>query len=260
MRTTHARASPPCRGRRGGRWRLCTRRARSRRSSHRIGHDGAEALAVWTLGPTGYAGGAWVTSINTLEQEPDRAARVLAVLSGRCLVDWDTDRPATIMQRIGRLFPTRPGGSQAAGTTAGLSAAGSPAAGLTELVAGLAGHVVTFPDLLDEIVEHRQRYTDAVEQHRRATNSKIAPLSWGRDIPADTSSVRSMLTGRRINAASAVAAQALGQAAVLQQIAELWQDTEIQRYRRPYLRALGEPQQLPPRWSARLRAVAPSYL
>ena len=38
--------------------------------------------------------------------------------------------------------------------------------------------------------------------------------------------------------------------------AELWQDTEQARYRRKYLRALGEPQPLPPRWLARLRAAA----
>jgi hypothetical protein len=44
-------------------------------------------------------------------------------------------------------------------------------------------------------------------------------------------------------------------AGAVERAVELWTDTEQIRYRRPYLRTLGEPQVLPPRWRARLTAT-----
>jgi hypothetical protein len=84
--------------------------------------------------------------------------------------------------------------------------------------------------------------------------SKIAPLKWAGKLPEDGDEIAA-LSPRHLSAASPVAGAALTVAVALSRAVELWQETEEARYRRPYLRSLGERQPLPPRWLARLRAA-----
>jgi hypothetical protein len=188
--------------------------------------DGGEAIAIWRLGPTGVPVGAWVMSLDTARENPDDLRGIMTMMRGRCLVGWSTDDPVRTLDRLAAVLP--------------------PA-----VISGLASGVVAIPDLLAEIAEQRTRYADALEQYRSITKSKIVPLEWSREIPPPHT-----LTPRHLGAASPVAGQALAVAGALHAAIGLWQDTESVRYRRPYLRQLGQPQALPPRWVARLRSAA----
>jgi hypothetical protein len=192
--------------------------------------DGAEALAVWRLGPTGRAGGAWVVRLDEIERDPDQLRRIMWILQDRCLVDWDREAPARILGRIADVLPA-------------------------ELLARLQRNILTVPELLTEISEHRSAYAAAVEQHRATAKSKIAPLAWPIAMPDQQELVE---WAARAQSASPVAASALALTAAVASTAQLWQDTEQVRYRRTYLRFLGEPQPLPPRWLARLREAVGS--
>ncbi|MEV1017032.1 DUF6218 family protein [Micromonospora sp. NPDC049801] len=190
--------------------------------------DGTEALAVWRLSPTGRAGGAWVVRLDEVEQD-DQFVRIMWMLQGRCLVGWDRETPATILDRIAHLLPK-------------------------ELVSTLQGSVLTIPELLAEIAEHRSAYSEAVDRQRAVSKSKLAPLAWPTEVPDhEDLAIRLAVQPR---AASPVAGVALALTSAVAMTAQLWQDTEQARYRRKYLRTLGEPQPLPPRWLASLRAAA----
>ncbi|MCW3817728.1 DUF6218 family protein [Micromonospora sp. DR5-3] len=193
--------------------------------------DGADALAIWRLSPTGLAGGAWVVRFEEIQRDPEQLGRIVWMLQDRCLVDWTADTPTGILDQIAHLLPT-------------------------DLVAALRHHILTIPDLLTEIIEHRASYAKAVERHRTVTKSKLAPLAWATEMPDPE--VLMQRAGTQSAAASPVAAAALALTSVVATTAQLWQDTEQARYRRTYLRSLGEPQPLPPRWLARLRAAVGS--
>lgn len=194
--------------------------------------DGSDALAVWRLSPTGRAGGAWVMCFKEIERDPEQLRRVMSMLRDRCLVDWDEEVPAAILGRLADVVPA-------------------------ELHTALLGNIVTVPELLAEISEHRSTCMAAVEQHRASAKAKVAPLAWPSEMPDQQTLAR--WAGRsHSSAASPVAAMALALTAVVAGTAQLWQDTEQARYRRVYLRSLGDPQPLPPRWLARLRKAAGS--
>lgn len=190
---------------------------------------GAEALAVWSLGPTGRAGGAWVLPLDNLQQHVVRLQRIIGMIRGRCLVDWMIDSPLRILARLGDLLPG-------------------------EVVAGFRDEILIIPELLDEIAERRKMYADAVEAYRATTKSKIVPLVWPSPVP-EPRTLGEWSARFQQSAASPVAGQALALTAAVARTAELWQDTEQLRYRRPYLRSFGDPQSLPPRWLAQLRAA-----
>jgi hypothetical protein len=193
--------------------------------------DGAESLAVWKLGPTGQAGGAWVISFSEAEADTDRLRRIFGMVQGRSLVDWAIDGPLGIATKLSGLLPA-------------------------DVVGDFCSHPLDIPSLLREIGEHREAYAEALERHRPTTKSKIAPLQWTEEIPDDLETVRDALTPPISTGAAPVVAQALAVAGAVRRAVELWQDTEQARYRRTYLRSLGEPQPLPPRWLATLRAAA----
>jgi hypothetical protein len=193
--------------------------------------DDAEALAVWRLGPTGRPVGAWVIRFGDMVRKADHLNRVIGGQRGRCLVDWNSDIPAAALDKIARHLPAT-------------------------LIRALAASIVVIPDLLKEISEYRQRYTDAVESHRSTNKSKIVALSWAREVPGDPDTARQVLTAHRQSAASPVAGEAIRLAGALERAIDLWQDTEQVRYRRSYLRSFGEPQSLPPLWLTNLRAAA----
>ncbi|MFI6225871.1 DUF6218 family protein [Micromonospora echinospora] len=198
-----------------------------------VGSDsnGTEALAIWCLSPTGFAGGAWIVRFEEIQRNPEELGRIMWMLQDRCLVDWTADEPAGILDRIAHLLPVH-------------------------LVAALRNNILTIPDLLTEISEHRASYAEAVERHRTVTKAKLAPLAWATEMPCRE--VLMQLASPQSAAASPVAAAALALASAVARTAQLWQDTEQARYRRTYLRSLGEPQPLPPRWLARLRAAVGS--
>ncbi|MER7164944.1 DUF6218 family protein [Micromonospora sp. NPDC000207] len=194
-------------------------------------NDGVEALAIWRLSPTGLAGGAWVVRFKDLEGDPDQLRRIMWTLKDRCLVDWTDDAPTNLLDRISDLLPT-------------------------PLVAALRNNILTIPELLNEISEHRNSYAEAVERHRTVTKTKLAPLVWATEMP-DPEVLRQRADERTV-AASPVTAAALALTSAVATTAQLWQDTEQARFRRTYLRSLGELQPLPPRWLARLRACVGS--
>jgi hypothetical protein len=197
-----------------------------------IGRDeaGAEALAVWRVGVTGSAVGAWVLPFDTLQQDSAHLQRLMNLVRDRCLVDWDRATPTGIVGRLTGLLPA-------------------------ELAAAMQRNVLAIPDLLQEVTEQRSVIAAAAEDYRRTAKSKIAPLVWPAEVP-EQSELMYWATRAQRAAVSPVAVSALAVAAGLAQTAQLWQDTEQVRYRRRYLRSLGEPQPLPPRWLARLRAAA----
>lgn len=188
--------------------------------------DGADHLAVWRLSPIGVAAGAWV-----LAADDPLLLRVMESLRGCCLVDWDTTGPAEALRNV-------------------------KVAGAGVHADELRAHLVLIPDLLEEIRRTRQRYEEALEQHRRTATSALVPLAWSAELPEDTEAARRTLTPARVPTAGPAAAQALMVAGAVQRAIGLWQDTEQVRYRRSYLRSLGDVQPLPPDWSARLRAAA----
>lgn len=194
--------------------------------------DGGEALAVWRLSPTGRAGGAWVLRFDEFGRDPAQLLRVMSMLQGRCLVDWDEAMPTGVLARISEFLPA-------------------------ELLTTVQGNILTIPELLAEISEHRSTYAVAVEQHRANAKSKVAPLAWPTEVP-DQQELLAWADRAHAMAASPVAAKALALTAAVASTAELWQDTEQARYRRVYLRSLGDAQPLPPRWLARLREAAAS--
>jgi hypothetical protein len=122
------------------------------------------------------------------------------------------------------------------------------------LVACLRAGSLAIPDLVAETREHRARHAEEVTAYSDSVNSKIAPLKWAGRLP-DKGNEVSALSPRHVSAASPVAGAALTVAGALSRAIELWQETEEARYRRPYLRSLGERQPLPPRWLAHLRAA-----
>ncbi|MFC8620140.1 DUF6218 family protein [Micromonospora purpureochromogenes] len=198
-------------------------------------NDGGDALAVWRLSPTGRAGGAWVLRFDEVERNPEQLRRVMSMLQDRCLIDWNEEAPTAALARIAEVLPA-------------------------ELLTALQGNIVTIPELLAEISEHRSTYAAAMEQHRASIKSKIAPLAWPTEMP-DQQDLAGWAARAYSTAASPVAARALALTAAVASTAQLWQDTEQARYRRVYLRSLGDPQPLPPRWLARLReAVASTSL
>ncbi|WP_422752405.1 DUF6218 family protein [Micromonospora sp. WMMD708] len=194
--------------------------------------DGSEALAVWCLSPTGRAGGAWVVRIDEIEGHPEHLLGIMSMLQNRCLVDWDREGPSAVLDKIAEVISA-------------------------ERFIALRNSILTIPELLAEVDEHRSRYAAAVEQHRVHTKSKLAPLAWPSEMPLQEELVG--WAGRTgAAAASPVVATALGITAAVASTAQLWQDTEQARYRRAYLRPLGDPQPLPPQWLARLREAAGS--
>jgi hypothetical protein len=196
--------------------------------------DGTEALAVWRLGPTGVASGAWV--IRTAEEDAaDRIARVLGSVRERCLVGWTVEEPAAVLDKFADRLPS-------------------------DLVTALRANIAPLPDLVAEIAQARQRYAAAVDEYRLTSKSKLIPLTWERELPAaaaagDPTAVGRLLAPQPVAASSPVAAIALELAGALATAVDLWHDTEQRRFRRTYLRRFGDPQPLPPRWLARLLAA-----
>lgn len=191
------------------------------------GHD---SLAVWRLGSTGQAVGAWVLRLDHAADDPGLLRSVLTSLTGRAVVDWTADAPAAALERVTPLLGD-------------------------DTTTALAARIVLIPDLLTEIAEHRVRYAEALEAYRAGAKSKIAPFTWTSEVPATPQEAREQLSPEQPAAASPVAAAALTIAGAVERAVELWTDTEQIRYRRPYLRVLGDPQVLPPRWRARLTAT-----
>jgi len=197
-----------------------------------VGPDGAgvDALAFWSLGPYGRAGGAWILPLATLHENTERLRNVMGMIRGTCVTDWTVDRPLEIVEKLDGLLPER-------------------------MVAALRDNIVVVPDLLDEIAEERKTYADAVEAYRATAKSKIVPLVWPSEVPEPRALADWATASQQRFAASPVAGQALALTAAVARAVELWQETEQLRYRRAYLRSFGEPRSLPPRWLARLRAA-----
>lgn len=192
--------------------------------------DGDQSVAIWRLSATGHSVGAWTLRLRDIETDPQPLQNVISLLRGRCLVDWDADRPDAALRGIERWLAP-------------------------DLVSTLRSNLLLIPDLLQEVREHRRTCAEAVDRHRPATRSSILPLAWSMDLPDDPAQARTMLTPAP-TAASPVVAEALTLAGAVRRAVELWQDTEQVRYRRVYLRSLGEVQPLPPRWLAALRRAA----
>ncbi|MFE9958147.1 DUF6218 family protein [Micromonospora sp. NPDC005299] len=196
-----------------------------------VGRDesGSDALAIWRLGVTGQAVGAWVLGLDLLDERNSYFQRLMELLRDRCLVVWSSDTSAGVLDKLAGHMPAR-------------------------LSAAMRRNVLVLADLLEEVAEHRALIAAAAEEYRQTAKSKVAPLVWPTEIP-DYSELMSRAVGVQRSAASPVAASALALTTGLAQIVQLWHDTEQVRYRRPHLRSFGDPRPLPPRWLARLRAA-----
>ncbi|GAB3803109.1 DUF6218 family protein [Micromonospora zhanjiangensis] len=190
--------------------------------------SGSAALAVWRLGATGQAVGAWVLSMSAVRRDNEEFQQVMNLIRDRSLVAWDADSP---MEVIGRIAPELP----------------------ASLVESLRRNVLLIPDLLAEIAEQRAAITLAADEYRRTASSKVAPLMWPTDIPSPAE--LRVVADEMQHPAAPVVAKALGLSAGLARVAQLWQETEQVRARRRYLRTLGDPQLLPPRWLESVRAA-----
>ncbi|MFX0594950.1 DUF6218 family protein [Melissospora conviva] len=194
------------------------------------GGDGADALGLWRVGPTGRPDGAWVLTFAEITETPQRLASLLATVSGRCLVDWSDETAGSTLERLTGLLPS-------------------------DRLDALRDSLIVVPDLLAEIVEQRAGYDRLVAERATATRRKAVELPWPTE-PGDVGRLQAAATRIAATAASPVAASALARTAAVNHLAELWHETERVRCRRKHLLALGEPQPLPPRWLGRLRAAA----
>jgi hypothetical protein len=201
-------------------------------------HHGAESVAVWQIEATGQPTGAWILALDA----PDRAAtarRLLGVVQRRSVFGWDDDAAGFAMACL---------------------------AELAEVVApsGWKHTAVHLPDVLTEIADQRRRHAEAVTTYaaRGGSKSKIAPLSWDSDVPADTASLPALaaFAGLPLLGISCeVVDRVLQLTRLVGWTARLWQDTEKARLRRRYLDdEFGPGSVLPPRWLAQLRAAAHS--
>ncbi|TWG24472.1 DUF6218 family protein [Actinoplanes teichomyceticus] len=191
------------------------------------GPDDQESLAIWTLSALGAATGAWILPLADLDSA--RLLRIMHMVRGRCLIGWTEDAATEALGEIEALLPA-------------------------EMIARLRAGRLAIPDLVAEIREHRVHYSEELTAYSASTSSKLAPLKWARELP-DEADEADVLTRRPAYAANPAAAVALTLAGTLRQVIDLWRETEEARYRRPYLRSLGELQILPPRWVGRLRAA-----
>jgi len=192
--------------------------------------DGADALAIWRAGPTGRADGAWALTFAEIARTPQRLCTIEAILSGRCLVAWSASDADLVLHRLAGLLPSG-------------------------RLDALRGSLVVVPDLLAEIADQRAGYDHLVAERALATRRKATPLPW-RTEPGDVNQLKVAAIAAASRAASPVAVSALALTAAVGHLAELWHETERVRCRRKHLKALGEPQLLPPRWLGRLRAAA----
>jgi hypothetical protein len=193
--------------------------------------NGAHAVAVWQLTPTGRPCGAWITPVEVLAGDADAAARLLGLGTGRAVVGWDT---GTAMGVLGRL---------------------SGWAGVEQVRPRVE---VLLGDVLAEVTGHRVACEQAVADYRSATKSKIEPLAWYRDVPPG-GSWDEFVESARLRppaGASALATEVLHLARATAWVADLWQDTETVRGRRRYLvDRFGPAAPLPPDWLDRLRTA-----
>ncbi|MGA3541317.1 DUF6218 family protein [Micromonosporaceae bacterium DT194] len=192
--------------------------------------DGADALGIWRVGPTGRPDGAWVLTFAEITETPQRLTSLLATVSGRSLVDWSDEAAGATLDRLAGLFPS-------------------------DRLDALRSSLIVVPDLLAEIVEQRAGYDRLVAEQATAIRRKVVELPWPTE-PGDVGRLQVSATRTAAAAATPVAASALSLTAAVAHLAELWHDTERVRCRRKHLLALGEPQPLPPRWLGRLRAAA----
>jgi hypothetical protein len=191
------------------------------------GADGGETLALWTLSALGTATGAWVLPLTGLDES--HLIAVMTMARGRCLVGWTKETATEALDK---------------------AEATLPAALVTRLrIASLA-----IPDLIAETREHRVLYSNALTANGSQATAKIASLKWKRELPSEGQEA-SALSRQPVSVSSPTVSAALAMAGALRQAIGYWQETEEARYRRPQLRALGEPQPLPPRWRACLQAA-----
>jgi hypothetical protein len=174
-----------------------------------------EAVAAWRLDAFGTAIGAWVVPLAGDDPDLPGIPDIYPGLRGCAVVDWAAGP-------LPKSFPPTP--------------------------------VLLLDDLLAEIREHRQRYTEAHDAFRATRKAKITELAWPSEVPAPEHA-RTVLGVHR-GAASPAAAAALAVSGAVRQAIELWEDTEQVRYRRVHLRSFGDAKPLPPRWLAALREAA----
>jgi hypothetical protein len=202
-----------------------------------VGHDhnGAEAVAVWQVSPTGQPTGAWIIATGAEGGEVDRskAQRLLKMVERRSVVGWGSEDIGYALSRL----------AEVAGT---------------ELAPGWDETAVYLPAALAEIAEYRRRHADGVAEHQQVSKSKVAPLAWQHDVPTEASSLKELAdaAGLTTVTTSEVATEALLTARTLAWTASLWQETEQVRLRRRYLvERFGAASPLPERWLGRLRAA-----
>jgi hypothetical protein len=196
-------------------------------------HSGTDAVAIWQVSPTGQPTGAWILATAD-GGDPAKAQRLLTVVERRSVFGWDAATAADALARIAAV-------------------AGVPAPVPRD------GTAVYLPEVLAEIADHRRMHAAAVDEHQAAAKSKVAPLTYQRDVPTGAGSPAELVALAGLGepgTPSEVADRALLGARLLAWTSGLWQDTEQMRLRRRYLvERFGPASPLPPGWLARLRAA-----
>lgn len=205
-----------------------------------LGDDGYEVVALWNLGPSGVATGAWVVDADAAFGDAATARRLLVCLDGRAVTGVDVVSAATTLRRLT--------------DAAGLSVPGD------WWEARSFAPVTAFGDVL----QRRAAFESSIEA-RRATTKNIAVLEWSRDYstertPDSFDALRALSPVGAAPGAPAVS-EALTVSRVLSWVAALWTETEQPKGRRTYLRdEHGAAEPLPPAWRAATRTAGASRL
>lgn len=181
--------------------------------------------AVWTLSPTGEPVGAWVFDKADIDRR--QALELVSVMERRVLLTVPATRDET------------------EGVVADLAASASRVAPKSWLAAGL--DLAAAPGDIQSV---RDQLTTAVADQRRNTGSRLAELLFSYDVPETTHlrtlpALMSAANARPISAPTAAASIALDTSRYFKTLMRVWNDTEVARLRRKYLRPLGGPESRP---------------
>jgi hypothetical protein len=196
--------------------------------------DGADALALWQVSPTGTASGAWVVSQDEAFSSREAARRLLIGFERRATTALDPAQVDGIVEKL------------------------TAAAGL-EAERWWSSHVFSAVDAFGELVARRAAY-DATVVKARESGKNAAALEWARDFPADAApdgfeGLRE-LSGLSIAAGAPVVSEVLTVSRVLKWLVGVWAETEQVKNRRPYVRDVhGGPEGLPPLWLAAVQTA-----
>ena len=197
-------------------------------------HDGVPHVAIWHVNPEGVPTGAWLVPRQEAVTTKDAARKLLALVERRAITGADPDAALEVVRDLVKV------------------------ADLAEAGEWWESARVRPVDVFAQIVDRRAAYEKTVKL-RKAESKSIKDLAWRRvfpSMPDDFEGLRALAEVAR-PVGTAVIAEALTVARVLQWLVRLRTETEQVKGRRKYVREQhGDPEALPPGWLATVRAAA----